>query len=276
MTTPDALEASADTRQRTDGLRGFVRFAVPLLGWWNTSPVTQRVVVGFARQVSQRWILGATANRLQVVHGERVDTLDPPRGVLLVGNHRTFWDMYVTTAVIGARTGFVRRLYFPVRSRFFYTNPLGVGINLAMAGGAMWPPMFDGFDRHGRNSAAIAAVTHGLDERGTLVGIHPEGTRNKGSDPQVLLRGRGGAGRMVQAVHPDVIVLPFHLSGLTGHLPRELVRNFLPAGRRGPPIRLVFGEPVRAGDLDRSASPRDLSEALLDRVRALGAERSEH
>jgi hypothetical protein len=105
----------------------------------------------------------------------------------------------------------------------------------------MWPPMFDGFDRHGRNSAAIAAVTHGLDARGTLVGIHPEGTRNKGPDPQVLLKGRGGAGRMVQEMHPDVIVLPFHLSGLTGDLVREVVRNFLPAGRRGPPIRLAFG-----------------------------------
>jgi 1-acyl-sn-glycerol-3-phosphate acyltransferase len=101
------------------------------------------------------------------------------------------------------------------------------------------------------------------------VGIHPEGTRNPAPDPADLLPAKGGAGRIVLAAHPDVLVLPYFLTGLTDQLPREIARNFLPAGRRGPPVRLVFGEPVRVGDLDRAGTPREVSQRVLERVRAL-------
>jgi 1-acyl-sn-glycerol-3-phosphate acyltransferase len=265
----DVAPSTAIEPTPSAGLTGFTRVAVPLLGWWNTSPRCQRLVMAFVRNVSHRWIQAAMSNRL-VVEGEaHVRSMAPTRGVLMVANHRTFWDMYIATSVVGARNGFIQRLHFPVRSRFFYTNPLGVGINLAVAGGAMWPAMFGGFDRHGRNAAAIAAVVRALDEPGTLVGIHPEGTRNKSPDPTRLLPAKGGAGRILQAIHPDVLVLPYFLTGLTNHLPREIVGNFLPEGRRPPPIRIVFGEAVRAGDLDRSGTPRDASGRLLDQVRAL-------
>jgi 1-acyl-sn-glycerol-3-phosphate acyltransferase len=129
--------------------------------------------------------------------------------------------------------------------------------------------MFGGFDRYGRNAAAIAAVVRSLDVPGTLVGVHPEGTRNKGSDPLQLLPAKGGAGRILQAVDPEVLVVPYFLSGLSNDLPRELAQNFLPARYRGPPIRISFGVPVRAGDLDRTGTPRDLSGRLLERIRAL-------
>ncbi|MEZ4235411.1 MAG: lysophospholipid acyltransferase family protein [Myxococcota bacterium] len=267
--------APCDRPQPTEGLTGVARFAVPLLGRWNTSSGSQRVVMGFVRQVSHRWIQAAMSNRLVVEGEEHIVGLTPPRGLLMVANHRTFWDMYVATSVLGARTPFIQRLHFPVRSRFFYTNVVGVGINLAVAGGAMWPAMFGGFDRHGRNAAAIQAVVQSLEAPGTLVGVHPEGTRNKGADPLQLLPAKGGAGRILQAVHPDVLVLPYFLSGLTNDLPREIRANFRAPERRGPPIRIAFGEPVPAGALDRSGTPRDASERLLERIRALAPGRAD-
>lgn len=254
------------------GLTGFSRVAVPLLTRWNTSAVSQRVVLAFVRQVSHRWIQFCMSNRLDVVGAEHIVGLAPPRGVLLVANHRTFWDMYVAASVLGAHTDFVQRLHFPVRARFFYTNPLGAVINLAVAGGAMWPPMFGGFDRHGRNATGIAAVARALDQPGTLVGIHPEGTRNHNADPRALLPAKGGAGRILAAAHPDVLVLPYFLTGLTNQLHHEIRRNFRAEGHRGPPIRIAFGAPVAAGALDRTGSPRELSAGLLDRVRALAAD----
>jgi 1-acyl-sn-glycerol-3-phosphate acyltransferase len=268
MAHDDVARISAIAPQPTEGLTGFARIAVPLLGRWNTARGGQRAVMAFVRQVSHRWIQGAMSNRLVVVGEEHLVGLSPPRGVLMVANHRTFWDMYIATSVLGGRTSFIERLHFPVRSRFFYTNPLGVVINLAVAGGAMWPAMFGGFDRHGRNAAAIAAVVQSLSLPGTLVGVHPEGTRNKGDDPKRLLPAKGGAGRILQAAHPDVLVVPYFLCGVSNDLPREVVRNFLPAGRRGE-IRIAFGAPVRAGDLDRTGTPRDVSGRLLEMILAL-------
>src|SRR5687768_16053339 len=98
--THDAAPAPVVRGRPTDGLQGFARVAVPLLAWWNTSAVTQRLVLGFTRQVSRRWILAAMSNRLEVLGAEHLASLAPSRGVLLVANHRTFWDMYVAAAVL--------------------------------------------------------------------------------------------------------------------------------------------------------------------------------
>ena len=264
--TDDVATRPAIVHHPTEGLKGFERFSVPMLGRWNNSARAQRAVMLFVRHVSHRWISAVSSNRMAIVGEDKIAGLRPQRGVLMVANHRTFWDMYIATSVFGSRTDFIERLHFPVRSRFFYTNPAGVLINLGVAGGAMWPAMFGGFDRYGRNAAAISAVARALDVPGTLVGVHPEGTRNKDPDPTSLLPPKGGAGRILQAVHGDVVVVPYHLSGITDDLPREILGNFMPKDRRGPPIRIAFGDPVAAGDLDRTGTPRDLSGRLLARI----------
>lgn len=250
---------------------GFEALAVRGMTWWNTSSLAKRLVYGFVRYVSHTWIQAVISNRLQITGAEHVRGLQPERGVLLIGNHRTFWDMYVATSALTVEANFARRYYFPVRSRFFYTNPLGVLVNFAVSGGSMWPPISTGFDRTGRNAAALEELARVLDAPTTLAGIHPEGTRSKGADPLDLLPAKGGAGRVLQGCHPDVLVIPYFLTGLTNNFPREVLRNYRRPGNRGPAVRLVWGEPFRAGDVDRTVAPVVVARELLEGVRALGA-----
>jgi len=251
-------------------LRGLERLAVPLLGAWNRSGLAKRLVYLFVRYVSHIWIQGVIRNRLRELGTEHVDGLDPSRGVLLVANHRTFWDMYIATSVLETHTSFIERLYFPVRARFFYDNLVGILVNGAVSGGSMWPPMFEGFGRQRLNRVGLEQVAHVLSERGALVGIHPEGTRNKGPDPLELLKARGGIGRVLKECHPDVVVLPYFLTGISNDLPAEIRRNFRGAGRRGPPIALHWGRPIRVGDLDLDRAPVVVARDLLAQVRELG------
>src|SRR5262249_37419432 len=84
------------------------------------------------RPIGQWWIVAATA-KLRHVHGlERLPPFDPAQGVVFVANHRSFFDLYVTAAELVAR-GLPQRILFPVRSNFFYDNPLGPLVNGIMS-----------------------------------------------------------------------------------------------------------------------------------------------
>ena len=103
--------------------------------------LTDRAIRSLQRTVGQWWILAATA-RLRRVHGlERLPAWDPAGSVVLVANHRSFFDLYVTTAELVAR-GLPHRILFPVRSSFFYDHPLGPAVNGLMSFFAMYPPSF--------------------------------------------------------------------------------------------------------------------------------------
>lgn len=269
MPEPTLLTAPIP-RFASSELRGFERVAVPALHAWNQSPLAKRAVYLFVRYISHTWIQAVTRNRLAVLHAERVQGLNPERGVLLVANHRTFWDMYVASSVLQTSADFIERLYFPVRARFFYDHPVGVLVNGAVSGGSMWPPMFEGFGRQRLNQVGLEQVAHVLGEQGSLVGIHPEGTRNKGAEPLELLKARGGIGRVLKACHPDVVVLPYFLQGVTNDLLAEVRLNFRAPGQRGAPIALAWGEPMRVGDMDLSGPPVVIARGLLEQVRQLG------
>ena len=265
-----ALPTSAS--ELVDGLDGFEALVTRGLTRWNHTPATKRLVSLFVHHVSHRWIQGVIGNRLEVHGAEHVRGLDPERGILLVANHRTFWDMYVGTSVLTAHSPRVRDLFFPVRRRFFYTHPLGVLLNFAVSGGSMWPPMASGFDRRRRDLVAIDALARTLDRPRTLAGIHPEGTRNKRAEPLDLLPAKGGAGRLVRALHPEAVVVPFFMCGLTDDFVGEVRRNFRRPDRRGPPVQIAFGEPRPASRWAQAdGPPASISRALLDHVRELGA-----
>ena len=93
------------------------------------------------RSVGQWWIRTVT-NSLRHVHGiDRLPAWDPDRSVICVANHRSFFDLYITTAELVAE-GLPHRIVFPVRANFFYDHPLGLFVNGVMSFFAMYPPVF--------------------------------------------------------------------------------------------------------------------------------------
>jgi 1-acyl-sn-glycerol-3-phosphate acyltransferase len=104
---------------------------------------------------------------------------------------------------------------------------------------------------------------------GAVVGFHPEGTRNKGTDRYTLVGSRPGVGRLIQQCHPDVVVLPYFIIGMTN----DFIGEVKPGLVNGPPVedvRILFGTPKRAGELAPQGTAQVITDRLMAEVQALG------
>lgn len=208
--------------------RGWVR---KITGWWGNH-FTARILF---KVTGHRWVHH---------HPERLDEVGTWAPLLVVSNHRTFFDMFV--AITSLRYLTRRRLgepaVFPVRSKFFYDNPLGVGINLLFSGGCMWPPVFRDERKHSLNPVTIETMHILLTQEGTCFGFHPEGRRSKSEDPYLLEPAKRGVGDLVERAGDDVIVLPLFISGLSGDLRKEWSLRKKSAAQTHP-LQFYWGTP---------------------------------
>lgn len=262
------------TSESSDGsLAPLERRLVSVCRTINERPGFKRVQTAFLHQIGKRWVRFCTRNILDVDGMKHAHELQPPRGVLLCSNHRSFFDMYVISSVfLNAGVPWYQEQYFPVRSNFFYERWAGLGLNLIMGGGAMYPPIFRDTSKADFNKRAVDQIVEFLQHPGVVVGMHPEGTRGKGPDPFELLRAQPGVGQM--ALQARVPVLPVWISGLTNKLPQQLARNFTPPPGGAEPIIMRVGPPVDLEDL-RAKKPRltvykRAADRILDDIRALG------
>jgi 1-acyl-sn-glycerol-3-phosphate acyltransferase len=222
------------------------------------------------RTVGQRWIRAATT-RLRRVHGiERLPRWNPHESVILVANHRSFFDLYVTTAELVSR-GLPHRILFPVRSNFFYDHPLGPLVNGTMSFFAMYPPIFRDRKRAALNVASLDEIAILLRRGGYFVGLHPEGTRKRDEDPYTFLPAQSGIGRIVHQAR--VPVVPVFVNGLGNDFGKQFVGALTARGR---PITIMFGAPIDFGlSLDAPPGPRTykrIAEMCLEAIGALGQE----
>ncbi len=258
-----ALPLVAAPEMAVSSLRGLERFAVPFFRWLNTSGLPKDIVQFFVRHVSARWVRWVTGYRWKLMHFERVKHLNPTSSVLLVSNHRSFFDMYVTCSSLYTHTRILDRLYFPVRAKFFYDSAIGALVNLSVSGGAMWPPVFRDDRRRELNPIGTDQMKHVLQNRGTAIGIHPEGTRGKGDDPWQLLPCKPGVGELVHAAPDDALILPFFIIGLSNDFVSEVKSLWR---RDKPEIRIRWCEPITAGELKKLGSARLIAEHLHERI----------
>ena len=55
---------------------------------------------------------------MQVYGLENIEAVSRDRPILLVANHRSFFDMYVVSTTLFRHTAWRKQLFFPVRGRF--------------------------------------------------------------------------------------------------------------------------------------------------------------
>lgn len=225
------------------------------------------------RTVGQSWIHFATKNLLRIVGLERAGSFDATGSVLVVSNHRSFFDLYVITAAL-VRSGLKKRILFPVRSDFFYTSPLGFAVNFCMSFLAMYPPLFRSRRQAALNLNSLTELASLLDTGNFFVGVHPEGTRKKDDDPYTFLPAQPGVGRIIHEC--GVRVVPVFINGLGNDLVAQVRGNW---SRRGAPILVVVGAPIDFGTLrDERGSPRvyrALAERCMEEIARLGQEERE-
>lgn len=191
------------------------------------------------RTLGATWIHLATYNIMRAYGLENVAQLDHTRPVVLVANHRSFFDMYVVSSVLYRQTTWKKRLFFPVRGRFFYESPLGMFVNLVMGWWSMYPPFFYTTEKRAFDKYALRRLaTLARAGAGNIIGFHPEGTRNKSQDPYSFLPAQPGLGKLVMDARPQV--LPVFVVGLGNYLLRQVIGNWT----NGEHIRIHFGAPL--------------------------------
>ena len=206
----------------------------------------------FTHKVTSRWMTWVSAARMNLVGLEKMQALRPDRGLLLASNHRSFFDMFMVLTHLSKHTDYCLRPYFPVRSTFFYEHPLGMLVNAATSAMAMFPPVYRDPGKVEVTRAGLDFIAGELARPGTVVGIHPEGTRGKGPDPYELLPAEPGFGRVVLMARP--IVIPIFISGLANDFLKECTSTL---DGTGIPIIISFGDPVDLKEFDK-ADPHKL------------------
>ncbi len=222
------------------------------------------------REIGSRWIEAGVKNVRRVIGEERLPALDPGESFVCVSNHRSFFDLYAIAAYL-VRRGMPHRLMFPVRSNFFYDQPLGFAVNGLMSFFAMYPPVFRERAKAPLNLASIDETVRLLKRGGAFVGLHPEGKRNLSGDPYDLLPAQPGVGRIIHQSRAKV--LPVFINGLQNDLVKHLRGN---ATGNGEKVIIAFGAPVPLDDLyAEKGSPRvfkEISERCLGKIAELGEE----
>jgi len=224
------------------------------------------------RHIGSLWIYLATYNLMKVFGIENVENSDPDRPLILVANHRSFFDMYTVSSVLFRRTRRPIQLYFPVRGKFFYDNLIGWFVNFVMGWFSMYPPFFREdreagkreFDKYSMRRL-IQLCTAG---RGNVIGFHPEGKRNLKGGPYDMLRPQPGIGKVIYESKPQVI--PVFIAGLGNDLPKQILGNWT----GGEKVRIWFGEPIDLAEFyakdDRRRTHKEIADLLMLKIAELG------
>jgi len=236
------------------------------LGAW------KRLMTFCQRHLGSLWIYLATYNLMNVFGIENVENAEVDTPLVLVANHRSFFDMYTVSSVIFRRTRRPVTLFFPVRAKFFYDSPAGWFVNCVMGWFSMYPPFFSEardarkreFDKYSmRRLVQICSEGHGH-----MVGFHPEGKRNLEGGAYDLLPAQPGIGKVLYAAHPQVI--PVFIAGLGNDLPKQILGNW----RGGQEVRIWFGEKIDLSEFyekgDRLRTHKEIGDHLMQKIGELG------
>jgi 1-acyl-sn-glycerol-3-phosphate acyltransferase len=266
--TADLLVPTADELAVLDPMEraGFYLVRAMNRGGW------KRIWTFMQRHIGSLWIFIATYNLMNVFGIENVENSDPERPLLLVANHRSFFDMYTVSSVLFRRTKRPIVLYFPVRAKFFYDSPIGWFVNLVMGWWAMYPPFFReqneaqkrNFDKFSVREL-IRICSQGP---GHVIGFHPEGKRNLSEDPYSFLPAQPGIGKVIYDARP--LVIPVFIAGLGNDLPKQILGNWT----GGEQVRIRFGERIDLSEFyaksDRLRTHKEIADHLMERIADLG------
>jgi 1-acyl-sn-glycerol-3-phosphate acyltransferase len=261
------------TREELEVLSGFEQFAFRLVkrmneGAWKQFWTWCQKIFGAG------WIHLSTYNIMNVYGLENVEAASRERPLLLVANHRSFFDMYTVSTVLFRRTSWKKRLFFPVRARFFYQSPLGLIVNLIMGWWSMYPPFFATgdhplVDKRPFDKFSFRLLTElARNGPGNVIGFHPEGTRNRSDDPYSYLRAQPGVGKLIKDANPQVI--PVFIAGLSNSLPGQVARNW----NREDVIRIHFGPKLDLSEYidkpDRLRTHKEIADFVMRKIAELG------
>ena len=257
------------TKVQLDALEPFERAAYNFADFWNKHMRWQAALYNSTVMMGMTWL--TVARRVRVAGIENAIRLDWSRGVMIVANHRTYFDYFgiMSELVLKVPEYQPVRIVFPVRSAFFYERPLGVLLNLAMSGMAMFPPIVRDRSKRAWNDYALARGVDELEQNACVVGVHPEGRRHPDIPMFEVREGRPGVGHVALEAE-NCQVLPVFFTGITNDLLEELRRNWLEPEHY--PVFMAVGPELCLDDLREAEGSDDAEREAVDRFMAAIAE----
>lgn len=220
------------------------------------------------RHIGSLWIYLVTYNLMNVFGLENIEQTDVEKPLLLVANHRSFFDMYTVSSVLFRRTKRPMKLFFPVRAKFFYDSPIGWFVNLVMGWFSMFPPFFREAREEKKREFDKFSMRRLIDicsnGEAHVIGFHPEGKRNLSGDAYSFLPAQTGVGKIIMASHPQVV--PVFIAGLGNDLPKQILGNW----RGGEKVRIYFGEPIDLSEFyekrDSLRTHKEIADFLMSKI----------
>jgi 1-acyl-sn-glycerol-3-phosphate acyltransferase len=130
----------------------------------------------------------------------------------------------------------------------------------------MYPPIFRDRAKAAWNDDALDRLKRFLGERGTIVGMHPEGTRNKTDDPYTLLPAQPGVGQIV--LHAKPIVVPMFIHGHGNDFIGAITTSWKREAHVREPIIMTFGEPMDYSEFLAKKPRVALYKQVADKINA--------
>ena len=223
------------------------------------------------RHIGSLWIYLATYNLMNVFGLENIEKTKVEKPLLLVANHRSFFDMYTVSSVLFRRTTRPMKLFFPVRAKFFYDSPVGWFVNLVMGWFSMFPPFFREAREEKKREFDKFSMRRLIDicsnGEAHVIGFHPEGKRNLTGDTYDFLPAQTGVGKIIMASRPQVV--PVFIAGLGNDLPKQILGNW----RGGEKVRIYFGEPIDLAEFyekrDSLRTHKEIADYLMSKISEL-------
>ena len=259
--------ALVPTREEISVLNSIEKIGFRLTDRMNKGWV-KRLMTFFQRHLGSLWIQLATYNLMQVEGLGNFERTTPDKPVLIVANHRSFFDMYVISAMLFRRTQRRMTLFFPVRAKFFYTSPLGWLVNFLMGWFAMYPPFFreerDAEKREFDKFSLRRLIDLCANGKHHVIGFHPEGKRNFNQNPGEFLPAQPGVGKIIMAAKPQVV--PVFVTGLGNDLFKQVLGNW----RGGEKITVRFGAPLDLSEFyekrDSLRTHKEIADFLMQKI----------
>jgi 1-acyl-sn-glycerol-3-phosphate acyltransferase len=261
------------TREELGLISRTERFGFKLTNWMNQG-LSKKLMTFCQRHIGSLWIKIATYNLMQIYGIENFEKTDSTRPILLVANHRSFFDLYVVSTALFRHTNRKFNLYFPVRAKFFYDSPFGWIVNLGMGWFSMFPPFFredrEAVKREFDKFSMKRLVQICSEHQPNIIGLHPEGKRNFSDNSYDMFPAQTGVGKIVMSSHVQVV--PVFVAGLGNNLAKQVLGNWT----GGEKIRVWFGEPTELSHFyekrDSLRTHKEIADFLMSKIAELGEE----
>ena len=204
---------------------------------------------------------------------ENIDCIKSNSKVIIIANHRSYFDFWPPITAIMKRCSAAIYYFFPVRSSFFYDRLLGFWTNFFISSASMFPPIMRDKEKLKFNQYALQYIDNELNKsnQGTVIGLHPEGKRNRHEDPHQLLPGKQGIGKIITQAPESTIVIPVFIHGLSNSPWQELKKNY--KRKIDTPIDVLFGTPLQFDkhkeDLPDACKISSITQQCMDAIQAL-------